>query len=116
MRACAVWRGEQIHGEIAEEREFHIAMYAADLVRVGMSEAAANEAARRKFGGALRMQEQSFDVRGGGVMEDIASDVRLALRVFLRPEAKQQGIYFKGFGWRTFRRMNLTALQAGMEK
>ena len=26
--------------------------------------------------------------------------------------AEGQGIYFKGFGWRTFRRLNLTALQA----
>ena len=40
------------------------------------------------------------------------ADDRAVLRQFIRPVAKQQGIYFKGFGWRTFRRMNLTALQA----
>ena len=34
------------------------------------------------------------------------------LRQFIRPVAKEQGIYFKGFGWRTFRRLNITALQA----
>ena len=40
------------------------------------------------------------------------ADDRAGLRQFIRPVAKQQGIYFKAFGWRTFRRMNLTALQA----
>jgi putative ABC transport system permease protein len=87
-RARALWRREEIHGEIAEEREFHIAMRAADLTRGGMDPSAANEAARRGFGAALSMHEQGFDVRGGGVMEDIAADVRLALRMLRKTPVK----------------------------
>jgi putative ABC transport system permease protein len=83
-----VWRREHIHGEIAEEREFHIAMRAKDLMRGGMAETAANEAARRSFGPALRMQEQGFDVRGGGLLEDIAADIRLALRMLRKTPVK----------------------------
>jgi len=34
------------------------------------------------------MQEQGFDVRGGGVMEDIAGDIRLALRILRKRPVK----------------------------
>ena len=87
-RMRAVWGREQIHAEIAEEREFHIAMRAADLVRSGMAGSAANEAARRGFGSGLRMQEQGFEVRGGGLIEDIATAIRLALRVLRKTPVK----------------------------
>ena len=87
-RARAVWRKEQVHGEISEEREFHIAMRTADLMRGGMSEESAQAAARGRFGPALRMHEQGFDVRGGGVLEDIAADARVALRIFRKTPAK----------------------------
>jgi hypothetical protein len=87
-RVRAVWRREQIHAEIAAEREFHIAMRAADLMRGGMAGAAAHEAARRGFGPGLLMQEQGFDVRGGGVMEDLSGDVRLALRMLRKTPVK----------------------------
>ena len=36
----------------------------------------------------MRMQEQGFDVRGGGVMEDIAGDIRLALRILRKTPVK----------------------------
>jgi integrase len=40
-------------------------------------------------------------------------DDRDVLRRYLRPTAKRLGLHFPGFGWRTFRRMNITALQSG---
>lgn len=87
-RARGVWRKEQIHGEISEEREFHIAMRAADLMRGGMSESAAQAAARGRFGPSLQMQEQGFDIRGGGALEDMAADARVALRIFRKTPAR----------------------------
>jgi integrase len=38
-------------------------------------------------------------------------DDRSVLRQFIRPAAKALGFHFPGFGWRTFRRLNLTAIQ-----
>jgi integrase len=40
-------------------------------------------------------------------------DDRDILRRFIRPAAEQLGLYFPGFGWRTFRRLNITAIQDG---
>src|SRR5580658_7770473 len=89
MMRLRAWRhGEEIHSEIAEEREFHIAMSAADLVRGGMSAAAANEAARRKFGAVMRLQEKGFDVRGGGLLEEISGDIVLAMRLLRKSPAR----------------------------
>ena len=87
-RARALWRREQIHAEISDEREFHIAMRAADLMRGGMSEAAAREAARQSFGPEVRMHEEGFAIRGGGVLEDVAGDIRLALRMLRKTPMK----------------------------
>ena len=87
-RLRALWRREEIHEEIAEEREFHIAMRAADLARGGMSEEAAGTAARKAFGPALRIQEEGYELRGGGVLDDLAADVRLALRILRKAPGK----------------------------
>ena len=40
-------------------------------------------------------------------------DDRDILRRFIRPAAERLGLYFPGFGWRTFRRLNITAIQDG---
>ena len=40
-------------------------------------------------------------------------DDRAVLRRYLRPAAQRLGLYFSGFGWRTFRRLNITGLQHG---
>jgi hypothetical protein len=40
-------------------------------------------------------------------------DDRDILREYIRPAAERLGLYFPGFGWRTFRRLNLTAIQEG---
>jgi integrase len=40
-------------------------------------------------------------------------DDRDALRRYIRPVAEELGLYFEGFGWRTFRRLNITAMQEG---
>lgn len=40
-------------------------------------------------------------------------DDRDALRRYIRPVVEELGLYFEGFGWRTFRRLNITAIQEG---
>ena len=44
--------------------------------------------------------------KDGGPMDD-----RTILRRFIRPAAKQLGIYFPGLGWHSLRRQNLTLIQ-----
>lgn len=73
--------GSKVHDEIEAEREFHIAMRAEEMQRGGMDEKTALNKARRSFGQALPMHELGFDVRGGGVLADVWTDLRLALRV-----------------------------------
>ena len=42
-------------------------------------------------------------------------DDRDLLRRFVRPTAQELGLYFEGFGWRTFRRLHVTAIQNGSD-
>jgi hypothetical protein len=58
------------------------------IAEAGVAAVLSNEASRRGFGSGVRMQEQGFDVRGGGVMEDIAGDIRLALRILRKTPVK----------------------------
>jgi hypothetical protein len=48
-------------------------------------------------------------------IEGKPADDRDLLRRCIRPVAKELGLYFEGFGWRTFRRLHLTAIQDGAE-
>jgi len=84
----ALWRREKLHQEIAEEREFHIAVRAEELIRRGMSEREAWGEARRRFGPPMPMHEAAYDQRGAGVLEDIAGDLRVALRVLRKTPGK----------------------------
>ncbi|HLK22763.1 MAG TPA: ABC transporter permease [Bryobacteraceae bacterium] len=72
---------DRVHDEIEAEREFHIAMRAEEMQRGGMDQRAAERAARRSFGPELSWHEIGFDVRGGGILDDVCNDLRLALRV-----------------------------------
>ena len=88
QRARAVGLRERIHQEIADEREFHVAMRAAELEHGGMPPQDADAEARRRFGRAVDMQETGFDIRGGGALDDLAADWRIALRVLKRSPAR----------------------------
>ncbi|MBC8088050.1 MAG: ABC transporter permease [Phycisphaerae bacterium] len=82
VRAVAFRR--RAEREMQEEMAAHIAQAAARYVARGMSETDALSAARREFGNAADLQEQSRDSRGGRWVEQTLSDVRYALRYFAR--------------------------------
>jgi len=76
----------------AEEFSFHVEMETAENVRRGMSEADARRAALLRFGGTHRFLEETSDARGVVMIDDIARDIRLALRRVRRAPAFAAGV------------------------
>jgi len=75
-RMANVFRGERVNREIDEELEAHVAE--------AIAEGRDAEEARRALGSALRHREESRDVRLVGWMDDLAQDIRYALRTLGR--------------------------------
>ncbi|HEV2179237.1 MAG TPA: ABC transporter permease, partial [Gemmatimonadaceae bacterium] len=73
--------------DMDDEIRFHIAMEAKDLVRSGLSVDAAEWEARRRFGGVERHKEDGRDARGVRLVENLAQDLRYALRQCLHGPA-----------------------------
>jgi macrolide transport system ATP-binding/permease protein len=70
---------ERFHGELDEEMEFHRAAMERALIDEGMRAEDAKYAARRQFGNATRLGEQSHEVVGFR-METVAQDIAFAAR------------------------------------
>ncbi|HUR21298.1 MAG TPA: ABC transporter permease, partial [Vicinamibacterales bacterium] len=75
---------ERVMGEIHDELAHHVDLATADYVRRGMSPEDARAAALRQVGNVPSLQDQGYEVRGGGVLEATASDARFALRLMRR--------------------------------
>src|SRR5260221_3967488 len=61
--------------EIREEIQFHLDQRIVEHERRGLSPEEARRAALRKFGNPSVVQDQGYDVRGGGMMESFIQDV-----------------------------------------
>ena len=81
-RARLVVDRSAIEREMQEEMRFHLEMEAAELARSGNEDAW--RAARRRFGGVARYQDDARDARGGRWLEELRQDARYALRVLGR--------------------------------
>ncbi len=81
----ALFRKEAVERELNEEMRFHIEM---ETERLAREERLSTEEARRRaiasFGGVERFKEQVREVRWTRSVEDMAADIRHALRVFRR--------------------------------
>lgn len=73
--------------ELKDEFAFHLQMERDKLIAQGLSPAAADSEARRRFGGMTRESQRARDQWGIGVMRDLASDVRHASRQLRRRPA-----------------------------
>jgi putative ABC transport system permease protein len=67
--------------EIHEEIQFHLDERIVEHERRGLSPEEARRAAIRKFGNLSVVQDQGYDVRGGGMMESFMQDVRYGVRL-----------------------------------
>jgi hypothetical protein len=77
-------RRSQFEGELDEEIRFHIESRAAELQDSGLPPSDASAQARREFGSITRMSEDSRAAWQFRWIEDLAADLRYALRAFRR--------------------------------
>mgnify|MGYP002630546332 CR=1 FL=1 len=75
---------DRVTGDIHDELRHHVDMAAAEHERRGLSPDAARAAALRQVGNLPLLQDRAYDVRGGGIMEEIVRDSRFAVRVLVR--------------------------------
>lgn len=77
-------RRQQLERELDAELRYHFDRQVDDNIRAGMSEQEARRRARLDFGGADRVKEDCRDARGTRWVEDIAQDVRFAVRLLAK--------------------------------
>jgi predicted permease len=79
-RLSALGRARQMDREIDDEIASHLAEATEEFVQQGLSQEEARRAAQRSFGGLTQTREAYRDVRSFVWLEDVARDVRYALR------------------------------------
>jgi putative ABC transport system permease protein len=84
MRLRNILRRRAIDREMLEEMKAHLERATERLVARGLSPGEARLAARREFGNVAALQEEGRDARGARWIESVASDMRFALRYFMR--------------------------------
>ena len=77
-------RRPQLERELDAELQDHFDRQVHDNIRAGMSEAEARRRARIGFGGADGVKEACRDARGTRWVEDIAHDLRFAVRLLAK--------------------------------
>ena len=87
FRLWALFRSRQMDGEIDDEITSHLAEATEEYVQQGLSPEEARWAARRSFGGVTQTTEVYRHVRSFVWLEDLARDVRHALRTLRRSPA-----------------------------
>ena len=83
-RLRAVFRRGALDREMRDEMALHLEQATERLMRRGMSEADARDAARREFGNVAVLQEEGRDARGARWVDSLTADLRYALRHFSR--------------------------------
>ncbi len=86
-RLRAGFRRDAVADEIRDEMAFHLEMRIEERMQQGWSRAEAERLVRRRFGNVARLHDEGYDVRGGGVLETVAQDVRHCVRQLRRKPA-----------------------------
>jgi hypothetical protein len=84
---CRLRGRDRADHDIREELRFHLESRAAHLMNEGMPSAEAARRARLEFGNPVAWQDQCRDARGLRLLEELAQDVRVAIRGFARQKA-----------------------------
>ena len=84
LRLRALFRKAQMERELEEELRFHLEKEVEQNMARGMNAEEARLAARRSFGGVERVKEESRDVRGVRLVEELWQDLRYGLRMLLK--------------------------------
>jgi predicted permease len=75
-----LWRRRQLEEQLDKELRFHIEQHVSDLVARGYDLREARRQARLSLGGPEQVKEECRDARGTRWLEDLAQDLRYALR------------------------------------
>src|SRR6476660_4730184 len=86
-RIRALRQREDVINDIDREMRLHLEMQVDANIRAGMSPAEAREKAMRSFGNLNRAVDAAYDVKGGGVFETLAQDVRYGVRMLAKHKA-----------------------------
>ncbi len=85
-------RRSRVAAEQDEEFAFHLEMETAENIRRGMSEADARRTAVLRFGGMQRFREETSAARGVVALDNLARDVRFAVRRLHRAPGFAAGV------------------------
>jgi putative ABC transport system permease protein len=76
-----LWRRGQMEEQLDKELQFHLEQHVSELMARGVEPGGARRQARLAIGGPEKVKEQCRDERGTRWLEDLAVDVRFALRM-----------------------------------
>ncbi len=83
-RVTNAFRGESVNRELDDEMAFHMEMRAKDNRAHGMSQPEAEQDARRRFGNAAVLREETRDSDVAGWLDSVFQDLRYAFRTLGR--------------------------------
>ena len=75
-RLRALMGRETVIHDIDREMRLHIELQTDANIAAGMSPADARQEALRSFGNVNKIRDTAYDVRGGGLLETLAQDIR----------------------------------------
>ena len=81
LRLRAIFFKSKMEEELDEEMRFHLERECQENIARGMTPKEAQLAALRSFGGVERVKEESRDVRGVRLLEELWQDLRYAVRM-----------------------------------
>src|SRR3954447_6176889 len=84
MRLRALWRGDAVDRELADEMREHLERLTQEHVARGLTPEAALDAARAEFGPLTQLTEQSRDARGVMWLVNGWQDMRYGARLLAR--------------------------------
>src|SRR5262245_40312466 len=84
LRLRSLFRRGQVEQELDEELRYHIERQIEEHIAKGMTPEDARDAALRAMGGVERRKEECRDIRRVNFIEDLAQDLRYAIRTLLR--------------------------------
>src|SRR4026209_2469476 len=79
-----LFRKDKVEADLAEEMRSHPEHRTADNLADGLSPDEARSAAQRRFGNLSSVQEQAREVRGWRWVDELAKDLRFALRQLIK--------------------------------
>src|SRR5499433_3436206 len=84
LRLRALFFKSKMENELLAELQFHLEREIEENIARGMTPEEARYAAIRSFGGVERVKEESRDVRGIRLLEELRQDLRYGARMLLK--------------------------------